>query len=310
MILKTLLTVGTLMLMAAGCAGVPAETLPPETPPAETVSAPREATPAEAVPLTTVRTGSPEAFAEAGIPLEAPFCAENVSCKWDGEIAQVEFTLNGVTQVWRGGRDQAAVERDYPQTGESATICACGAYYSQTTEERTYEDGSEVALWSFGDLYFSLYTAPYEEGIGIDPFSLGQYAANRLDERTWMGTMGADEECFPEQTDAELVLTDVTAWGLTLSVENRREDELTYGGSYDLWKLVGDDWRQLPYCKPENGQVGDFLMLYRQDAAQTLEWYHLYGKLAPGSYRVTKEVCWGSGESVEKSIVFAGFTIE
>lgn len=304
---KTLLAVG-MLLMAAGCAGGPAETAPPVDPPGETV--PAETPLVEAAPRSAVKTASPEAFAEAGIPLEAPFCAKNVSCKWDGETAQVEFTLNGVTQVWRGGRDQAAVERDYPRTEESVTICACGAYYSQTTEERTYEDGGEAALWSFGDLYFSLYTAPHGEGSGIDPLSLGQYVANRLDERTWMGTMGADEEFFPEQTDAELILTDVTAWGLTLSVENRREDELTYGGSYDLWKLVGDDWRRIPYCKPENGQVGDMLMLYRQDAAQTLEWYYLYGKLAPGSYRVTKEVCWGSGESMEKSIVFADFTIE
>ncbi|MCI8539316.1 MAG: hypothetical protein HFF18_11770 [Oscillospiraceae bacterium] len=309
MILKTLLAVGTLVLMTAGCAGAPGETLPPETPPAETVSAPAEATPAEAVPLTTVRTGSPEAFAEAGIPLEAPFCAKNVSCKWDGETAQVEFTLNGVTQVWRGGRDQAAVERDYPQTEESVTICACGAYYSQTTEERTYKDGSEVALWSFGDLHFSLYTAPHEGERGADPFSLGQYVANRLDEYTWMGTMGEDEKFFPEQTDAELILTDVTAQGLTLRVEDSLgRDMFTHGVDYMLWKLVGDEWRQVPGIEPLTPEGGPSID-YHANVDYNWDFWR-YGKLTPGSYRMTKEICWGSGENLETAIVYADFTIE
>lgn len=305
---KTLLAVG-MLLMTVGCAGGPAETAPPVDLPGETV--PAETTPVAAAPLSAVRAASPEAFAEEGIPLSEPFGAENVVCEWDGEVAQIRFTMQGVEQVFRGGRDRSAVERDCPQTEKSVTICACGAYYSQTTEERTYEDGSTAALWSFGDLYFSLYTESHEEeNRSISSFTLGEYVANRLDERTWMGTMGADEEFFPEQADAELILTDVSASGLTLRVEDHRKTGMfAHGTDYILWKLVEDEWRQVPGLKPLTPMEGGPAIDYHSGVDYDWDFWR-YGALTPGSYRMTKEVCWGSGTSLEESVVYADFSIE
>ena len=122
--------------------------------------------------------------------------------------------------------------------------------------------------------------------------------------------MGADEKFFPEQTDAELILTDVSASGLTLRVEDHRKTGMfAHGVDYILWKLVESEWRQVPALKPLTSMDDGPAIDYHADVDYDWDFWR-YGALTPGSYRMSKEVCWDSGEILEKSIVFADFTIE
>ena len=303
------LVAGTLCfaLAVSGCEGAPSGRAADPTP-AATKSE-------ETVPVPDPVSEEPSAatLAALGIPLEAPFGAEQVTYSVIGDTAaQVQFTLNGVEYTFRGSREEEEVSGIYGTVTEEVSLAACGAYYSQETTYCTYADGGKLALWDFGGLRFTLYAAQPDEDFEGVSNALGPYVANRLTEETWNSPFDPKDDPFAaEQPDAALMVQDVTADGLTYQIENQRADELTFGEDYSLWKSVGDRWCVVPYCKPETTVCGvafnDIGIVSPEP--QTLDWTWLYGSLTPGDYRLVKSVSWGSGDSLESAQVFAGFTI-
>lgn len=307
----TVLLAGTLCfaLVVSGCEGAPAgrSGMPSPTGTAEA---------AGTAQLPNPRSEQPSAasLAEMGIPLEAPFGATDIaySCI-GGEVAQVDFRLNGVDYTFRGGQGTEDLSGVYGTVTEEVTIAACGADYSQETTYRTYQDGGRTALWQFGELTFSLYAAHPDGNFDSIPDALGRYVANRLTEESWTGSIDPGDDPFAVQRqDAVLTVRDVTAEGLTYQIENRREEELTYGEDCQLWKLTGDRWRMVPYIRPETPAcaVAVSSVGLTSPEPQELDWTWLYGALTPGDYRLVKRVSWGSGAALEVAPIFADFTIE
>lgn len=304
-----ILVAGTLCfaLAVSGCEGAPANRMVDPTPVATE--------PGEIVQSFDPVPEEPSAasLAAMGVPLEAPFGAESVTYSViGGTAAQVQFTLNGVEYTFRGGPADAEIAAGYDSVTEEVSIAACGAYYSQTTTCRTYADGGKLALWDFGDLQFTLYAARPDEDFDGIPWVLGAYAANRLTEETWNSPINPKDDPFAvKRPDAVLTVRDVTADGLTYQIENQREDELTFGEDYSLWKRVGDRWCAVPYCRPETAacSVAFNSIGMVSDAPQTLDWTWLYGSLTPGDYRLVKGVSWGSGDRLESAQIFADFTL-
>ena len=304
------LVAGTLCfaLAVSGCEGAPAgraaDPTPAATEPGETVQ----------IPNPVSEAPSAASLAAMGVPLEAPFGAEQVTYSVIGDtVAQVQFTLNGVEYTFRGGQAEEEISGIYGTVTEEVCVAACGAYYSQETTYRTYADGGKLALWDFGGMGFTLYAARPDEAFDGIPDALGHYVANRLEEETWNSPFDPKDDPFAaKRPDAVLTVRDVTAGGLTYQIENQRADELTFGEDYALWKRVGDRWCAVPYCKPETTVCGvgfnDLGIVSAEP--QTLDWTWLYGSLAPGDYRLVKSVSWGSGDRLEPAQVFADFTIE
>ena len=307
----TVLLAGTLCfaLVVSGCEGAPAGRggMPSPTETAEAAETTQLPNPVSEKP-------SAASLAEMGIPLEAPFGAEETTYSViGGETAQVRFSLNGVEYTFRGRRGGEDISGVCGTVTEEVTICACGADYSQETTYRAYADGGRLALWQFGELTFSLYAAQPDGDFDNIPDALGRYVANRLVEESWTGSIDPRDDPFAvKRSDAVLTVRDVTADGLTYQIENRREEELTYGEDYQLWKLTGDRWRMVPYIRPETSACGVavFSVGLTSPEPQELDWSWLYGMLTPGDYRLVKRVSWGSGETLEAAPIFADFTIE
>ncbi|MBQ2940908.1 MAG: GerMN domain-containing protein [Clostridia bacterium] len=98
-------------------------------------------------------------------------------------------------------------------------------------------------------------------------------------------------------------------WGLTLSAENvtpsgmtivfkqmngKQTGELQTGDWYALYKEEAGEWKEVPYAIEDGVNVGWHSIAYMIPKGGSYEmevnWEWLYGKLAPGKYRINKEV--------------------
>ena len=91
----------------------------------------------------------------------------------------------------------------------------------------------------------------------------------------------------------------VTASGLTVrfqQYDKRDAGELLYGEGYSLQVLNGDAWEDVPTIIG-NGAFHDegYVIPPEGKAGMEINWEWLYGRLTPGTYRITKSV-WGGGK--------------
>ncbi len=98
-------------------------------------------------------------------------------------------------------------------------------------------------------------------------------------------------------------------WGLTLSAENvtpsgmaivfnqmngKQTGELQTGDWYALYTEENGEWKELPFIVADDINVGWNSVAYMipkgGQVPFEVNWEWLYGKLAPGKYRINKEV--------------------
>ena len=89
-------------------------------------------------------------------------------------------------------------------------------------------------------------------------------------------------------------VTNVTATGLTVhfrQYDERETDTLIYGDQYWLERLEGDAWIQVQTIIDAYAfnAIGYIIPKTGESTLET-EWEWLYGKLASGTYRITKTV--------------------
>ena len=109
-----------------------------------------------------------------------------------------------------------------------------------------------------------------------------------------------------------MTLSDITPTGLTVHFKQYYEaehGELIYGGSYQLQRQDGDVWEDVPTII-ENWGFDDVGYVFPDDgiADISIDWEWLYGRLDPGTYRITKTLLEGSG-SVKEYPLTAQFII-
>ena len=91
----------------------------------------------------------------------------------------------------------------------------------------------------------------------------------------------------------------VTATGLTVrfqQYDKRETGGLLFGEGYSLQVLNGDAWEDIPVII-DNGAFHDegYVIPPEGEVETEINWEWLYGKLTPGTYRITKPV-WGGGK--------------
>lgn len=111
-------------------------------------------------------------------------------------------------------------------------------------------------------------------------------------------TSGGIGQYIPESEDDTIAVmmsvTDVTPSGLTVhfrQYDKRDTEELTYGQAYTLQMQDGDSWENVPTII-DNGAFTDegYILPNEGEADMVTDWEWLYGKLSPGTYRITKTI--------------------
>ena len=111
-------------------------------------------------------------------------------------------------------------------------------------------------------------------------------------------TEGGVGEFIPESENDEIgvimEVSNVSASGLTVRLrryDKRDTGELIYGSGYSLKRLNGDVWEDVPPII-DNGVFTDegYIIPEEGEAVMKTDWEWLYGKLTPGTYRITKVV--------------------
>ena len=100
------------------------------------------------------------------------------------------------------------------------------------------------------------------------------------------------EESYDDNIAVVMRLTNVTSTGLTVHFEqyDKRDcGELIYGDGYHLQVQNGSGWEDVPTVIEDWGfnDIG-YTLQPEGKAEQDIDWEWLYGKLAPGTYRITK----------------------
>ncbi len=100
------------------------------------------------------------------------------------------------------------------------------------------------------------------------------------------------EESYDDNIAVQMSVTNVTPAGLTVhfrQYENRDCGELIYGDGYHLQVQNGGDWEDVPTVIEDWG-FNDiaYTLPAEGEAEQEINWEWLYGRLAPGTYRITK----------------------
>lgn len=107
----------------------------------------------------------------------------------------------------------------------------------------------------------------------------------------------------------------VTPTGLTVHFrryDNGYKGEMTYGEEYTLEMLKGDAWEPVPTVIGDGG-FNDIAYIIEPERESEIEtdWEWLYGKLSPGTYKITKTVMTErkSGDSLPKYTLSAQFML-
>ena len=87
-------------------------------------------------------------------------------------------------------------------------------------------------------------------------------------------------------------VSNVTPTGLTVNFrqyDKRDNIKLVYGDDYYLETLNGDTWEEVPRIIEERGneEVGFINMPEEGESELEINWERLYGRLTPGTYRIT-----------------------
>lgn len=109
-------------------------------------------------------------------------------------------------------------------------------------------------------------------------------------------TEGGIGQYIPESEDDTIAVmmsvTNVTPTGLTIhfrQYDNRNTGELIYGEGYSLEMLNGETWEAVPTIIEEWGFNDEgFILPAKGESEIKTDWEWLYGRLSPGTYRITK----------------------
>jgi len=112
-------------------------------------------------------------------------------------------------------------------------------------------------------------------------------------------------------------VSNVTPSGLTVhfrQYDDKNTGELIYGEDYTLEKLEGEKWVAVPMII-DNGVFTDigYSIPKNGEAEVETNWEWLYGKLGPGTYKITKTVldsgAGSEGDSLNRYTMSAQFLI-
>ena len=112
-------------------------------------------------------------------------------------------------------------------------------------------------------------------------------------------------------------VSNVTPSGVTIhfrQYDDKSTGELTYGEGYTLERLVGQKWEAVPMII-DNGAFTDIGYIIPKNGEAEIEtnWEWLYGKLEPGTYKITKLVIDAGvdnkGDSLNQYPISAQFLI-
>ena len=112
-------------------------------------------------------------------------------------------------------------------------------------------------------------------------------------------------------------VSNVTTSGLTVhfrQYDDKNTGELIYGEDYTLEKLEGEKWEAVPMII-DNGVFTDIGYNIPKNGEAEIEtnWEWLYGKLEPGTYKITKTVldsgASDEGDSLNRYTMSAQFLI-
>ncbi|MEG0116268.1 MAG: hypothetical protein RSA00_07585 [Hydrogenoanaerobacterium sp.] len=109
-------------------------------------------------PLVTVN-GSAD-FAAVGLTLTAPEDAENVEYMLiDKTLAQIKFKLDGNEYNYRTAKSKEDITGIYDAyTDEEMNLIVVAGEKDTTISVKTTDKGARLAVWSWGDFAYSLYT--------------------------------------------------------------------------------------------------------------------------------------------------------
>ncbi len=124
-----------------------------------------------------------------------------------------------------------------------------------------------------------------------------------------------EDDPQPSDWGVSFSVKDVTPNGLTLVVSQsgrKPEGELQTGSAYALYRRENGIWENVRYTV--KGEVAwDALAYMIKENDQTefaVDWSHLYGELAPGEYRLQKEVqLWRAPGDHDTNTHFADFSV-
>lgn len=261
----------------------------------------------EAESTEVVSEPSKEEFEADSVSVTGPYGEISVSLPgdWDSEEAPVDsdkmmYGLYGLIlkpQSASGGQIELFCS-------DSFGVCGTGL-----SEEETILGGDTAHIGTFDD----------HEHWDFITFNNGspQIVAQHTDCSSWTDKMwdeameildtmkfdtskiaGGIGQYIPEsEEDAIAVMmsvTDVTPSGLTVhfrQYDKRDTEELTYGQSYTLQVQNGDSWENVPMII-DNGAFTDegYILPNEGEAEMVTDWEWLYGKLSPGTYRITKTI--------------------
>ena len=114
-------------------------------------------------------------------------------------------------------------------------------------------------------------------------------------------TEGGIGQYIPESENDTIAVimsvTNVTPSGLNVhfrQYDTSKNSEFIYGESYKLQVLNGDTWEDVPPII-DNGGFNDigYILPAGGEATMETDWEWLYGRLAPGTYRITKSILDG-----------------
>ena len=114
-----------------------------------------------------------------------------------------------------------------------------------------------------------------------------------FDEGKTEGGVGqSNPESYDDTIAVQMRVSHVTPTGLTVHFEQydkRDTGELIYGEGYHLEMLNGGKWEDVPMII-DNGAFNDlgYILPAEGESEMETDWEWLYGKLSPGTYRITK----------------------
>ena len=157
----------------------------------------------------------------------------------------------------------------------------------------------EVGMW-LEVIYSGSINETYPASFsGISSISVAEYPGRRdtdtmqFDEEKTEGGVGQSNPGSNDDTIAvQMRVSHVTPTGLTVhftQYDKRDCGELIYGEGYHLEVLNGDTWEDVPTIIEDWGfnSIG-YTIPAEGEAEIETNWEWLYGKLSPGTYRITK----------------------
>ena len=126
---------------------------------------------------------------------------------------------------------------------------------------------------------------------------------------------GAGQYIPESENDETAVFMDVshvTASGLTVrfrQCDERDYDEIFFGEGYTLSRLEGDGWTEVPAVIDDWAFTAEAILIPALGETELeTDWEWLYGRLTPGTYRITKTV-WARGAAAVSFPLTAQFLL-